>query len=319
VTITVILCTYNRCQSLAKTLESLAGSLLPASIDWEVLVVDNNSSDETRRVAEDFCRRHPGRFRYVYESHPGKSFALNTGVREAHSDILAFTDDDVSVEPTWLQNLTACLGENQWAGAGGRTMLPQPISLPRWLSPKDLGMLGALFDRGPHSAELREAFYGANMAVRKEMFAKYGFFRTDLGPQPGSQIGNEDTEFGRRLLAAGERLYYEPSAVVYHPVHDDRLQKRYFLTRFFDTGRAIIRESRPGPEILGISRRCFTVIRLISTQLPIAVLQWLLTPSPERRFHQKCETWMTFGQIAESFRQCQGRHREASDAPGNTN
>ena len=79
--ITVILCTYNRCQSLPGALDSLAASRLPADIVWEVLVVDNNSSDQTQAIVQDFSRRYPGRFRYIFEPNPGKSFALNTGIQ----------------------------------------------------------------------------------------------------------------------------------------------------------------------------------------------------------------------------------------------
>ena len=77
--ITVILCTYNRCQRLSKALASVAASVVPGSLDWEVLVIDNNSADQTRDVIEDFCHRYPGRFRYLLETKQGKSFALNTG------------------------------------------------------------------------------------------------------------------------------------------------------------------------------------------------------------------------------------------------
>jgi glycosyltransferase involved in cell wall biosynthesis len=318
VKITVILCTYNRCQSLAKTLESLAASTVPDLVEWEALVLDNNSNDQTCRVVEDFCRQYPGRFRYIFEPHPGKSFALNTGVREAHGDVVAFTDDDVTVEPTWLQNLTANLNDGEWAGAGGRTLLAHPFSPPRWLTlagPDNLGyVLAPLFDRGPQPCELREAPYGANMAFRKEMFEKHGLFRTDLGPRPGSEIREEDTEFGRRVMAAGERLRYEPSAIVYHPIPEDRVQKPFFLARFFDLGRAIVRESKPGPDILGISRRCFTIFKLISTQLPIEILHWLLTADRRHRFRQKCETWKTVGQIVESYREWRRGRRPASDS-----
>ena len=85
--ITVILCTYNRCRTLEKALTSVAASALPLSIEWEVLVVDNNSRDQTRDVVEDFCTRYPGRFRYLFEPHQGKSYALNTGIREARGDV----------------------------------------------------------------------------------------------------------------------------------------------------------------------------------------------------------------------------------------
>src|SRR5271166_3382652 len=104
--ITVILCTYNRCVSLSSALESVAATTFSDPVEWEVLVVDNNSKDQTREVIQDYCRRSPGRFRYLFEGRQGKSYALNTGIRAAEGDVLAFMDDDVTVDPRWLQNLT---------------------------------------------------------------------------------------------------------------------------------------------------------------------------------------------------------------------
>jgi len=118
--ITVILCTFNRCQLLVNALESVARSTLPDSVDWEVLVVDNNSSDRTSQVVKSFSQRYPGRFRYLFELRAGKSRALNAGIQEARGNVLAFIDDDVVVEPTWLHNLTVNLNNGEWAGAGGR-------------------------------------------------------------------------------------------------------------------------------------------------------------------------------------------------------
>jgi glucosyl-dolichyl phosphate glucuronosyltransferase len=77
---TIILCTYNRCKSLAKTLESIAILRDPGSVEWEVLVVDNNSTDQTGAVVEGYCCRYPGRFRYLFEAQQGKSYALNAGI-----------------------------------------------------------------------------------------------------------------------------------------------------------------------------------------------------------------------------------------------
>ena len=201
--ISIILCTYNRCRSLAKALDSIAASTFPTAVEWEVLVVDNNSRDQTSDVLEEFCRRYPGRFRYLFESQQGKSHALNAGIREARGDVLAFMDDDVTVEPTWLHNLTAALDSSEWAGSAGRILPEQTFSPPRWLSLEGRYALAhlAVFDLGPAAGELTEPPFGNNMAFRKEMFEKYGGFRTDLGPRPGSEIRNEDTEFGRRLLS----------------------------------------------------------------------------------------------------------------------
>ncbi|MGA9789105.1 MAG: glycosyltransferase family A protein [Terriglobales bacterium] len=315
--ITVILCSYNRCQLLAEALESVAASTLPESVEWEVLVVDNNSTDRTREVVEDFRHRYPGRFRYVFEPRPGKSFALNTGVREAHGDVLAFTDDDVTVEATWMQNLTACLSDGEWAGAGGRTLLAHPFSPPRWLTltgPDNLGyVLAPLFDHGLQPFELREAPYGANMAFRKAMLEKYGGFRADLGPKPGSEIRNEDTEFGRRLIAAGERLRYEPAAIVYHPVVENRVRKDYFLSWCFDHGRAVVREWPSGTYVFGIPRRALTFFKFVGTFLPVRIIQWAVTLNPRRRFRRKCWVWATVGQIVEIRRQWYSTRLETID------
>ena len=160
--ITVILCPYNRSQSLANTLESLGASLLPESIGWEVLVVDNNSTDQTRQVVEDFCSRHPKHFRYLFELKAGKSHALNAGVSNAHSEILAFTDDDVTVEPSWLRNLTAPLGVPGWAGIGGRTLPASSFSPPLWL-PLGGPMIWAGYSRSLTRAKVQVNWTGLRL------------------------------------------------------------------------------------------------------------------------------------------------------------
>jgi glycosyltransferase involved in cell wall biosynthesis len=288
-TITVILCTYNRCQSLARALESVAASKVPDSVEWEVLVVDNNSRDQTHEVIEDFCHRYRGRFRHLFEPRPGKSHALNAGIREARGGILAFMDDDVTVEPSWLQNLTASLYDNQWAGTGGRIVLQWPFPLPNWLSTEGAyarhGFPG--FDQGPEAHTLTGPPFGTNMAFRREMFEKHGGFRTDLGPIPGSEIRGEDTEFGRRLIAAGERLRYEPSAVVYHPVPKNKIKREHFLVWGFDRGRADAREFGNRPYLFCL--------------LASWTLRWMVRVEPARRFQAKVIVWEKLGQIVEWY------------------
>jgi glycosyltransferase involved in cell wall biosynthesis len=318
--VTVILCTYNRCQGLAKTLESVAASALPDSVDWEVLVVDNNSTDGTRAVVDDFSRRYPGLFRYVFEPQPGKSFALNTGVREARGDVLAFMDDDVTVERTWLQNLSTPLKGGEWAGTGGRTLLAEAFSPPGWLAFAErynfVAILAAVFDLGDSPCELDRAPYGANMAFRKEMFEKYGLFRTDLGPSPNRQIPrpNEDAEFGRRLMAAGERLRYEPSAIVYHPVIQDRVRKEYFVGWWFDYGRAQIREKGRRPPVWRIPRHYLSIPIMAGVCLPERVLRWMCTLNPHQRFCNKCWAWVMAGQIVETYRLARDAKRQKGDS-----
>jgi len=306
VNVTVIVCTYNRSAALRTALESIAAGVLPGSTEWEVLVVDNNSRDQTRTVVEDLCQRYPDRFRYLFEPQPGKSYALNAGLREARGKILAFTDDDVIVEPTWLTNLTSALYCGEWAGAGGRILPEKHFSLPPWLpaeQPRLLRVL-ALFDLGAEEGPLSDPPLGANMAFRKESFERYGGFRTDLGPCPGTEIRGEDTEFGARMLAAGGRLRYEPSAVVYHAIPEERLRKDYFLAWWFDKGRSDFRQSGIPAEVSwivgGIPLRTFR-------RLAVWTVRWMVALDPSRRFDCKLKVWWLAGQILESRRRRQSR------------
>ena len=171
--------------------------------------------------------------------------------------------------------------------------------------------------RGMEAKQLAEPPIGTNMAFRKEIFEKYGGFRTDLGPSPGTQIHsmwglvptvkaivldfvfkrgrasllppprpNEDTEFGRRLIAAGERLRYEPSAVVYHSVPQNRILKKYFLAWWFDKGRADSREFKTRPMRLFLGLTTWT-------------LRWLIAVRPRVRFFRKMIVWEKAGAAVE--------------------
>jgi len=303
----VILCTYNRSQSLATALESLKALVLPATTEWEILIVDNNSKDATRQVAERFCERDPQHFRYLFETNQGLSNARNAGIREALGEILVFVDDDVIVEPSWLFNLTSDLKSGEWAGSGGRILIPPGFSPPQWLALEGPWRQGAVlcahFDFGDIPGELQEAPYGTNMAFRKEMFDRYGDFRTDLGLQPGSELRNEDTEFGNRLLAGGERLRYVPSAVVYHPVPEERVRKGFIRARWFAVGRSEIRARGPGPKAWGIPRDYFSLPNIaLRTFLP-QVLKSLRARDPKEKFGRQCAAWYTAGRMAEIWNQ----------------
>jgi GT2 family glycosyltransferase len=275
---------------------------MPATISWEVLVVDNNSSDQTREVVEEFRLNYPNRFRYLFEAQPGKSHALNAGIRESQGDILAFVDDDIVVDKNWLRNLTIDLEDGNCAGTGGRILPAKTFSPPDWLpleGPNNMGGILALFDLGETPAALDQPPFGTNMAFQKRMFEKHGGFRIDLGPRPGSELRNEDTEFGRRLLKAGERLRYVPSAVVYHRVPEERLEKEYFLKFCFDHGRASIREIGTRPDIWGIPRN-YLMLAKISTLMASRTFRWLRTSlNPQLGFYNKSMVWMTAGEVFE--------------------
>lgn len=300
--ITVVVCTFNRCQSLATTLNSLAAQVFPESTEWEILVVDNNSSDRTRQVVDDVCRQNPGRFRYLLEPRQGKSLALNSGIREAKGDLVAFTDDDVTADPMWLHNLTANLRKRECAGTGGRTLPERGFVPPHWLGLDRqfaLAPLG-LFDMGDEAQELTTSPFGNNMAFRKKVIEKYGGFRSDLGPRAGSSCPqkSEDSEFGVRLLEAGERLLYEPSAIIYHCIPQGRVQKNYFLDWWFDKARSDIQAfGVPDPRwcVAGIPARLFR-------RLAAWTVRWMFAVKPSRKFDCQLKVWAEIAEIRECFR-----------------
>ena len=300
--VSVILCTYNRDVELSRALDSIAALHCPSTLEWEVVVVDNNSRDRTRAVVEKFADRYGDRFRYVFEGQQGKSYALNTGIREARGEVVAFMDDDVTVDPDWLCNVTLPLMSGNWAGVGGRVFPERDVMFPNWLkrdSPFVVGPL-VMFDLGPEAGSLKEAPFGANMAFRKTVFQKHGGFRTDLGPCPGSELRGEDSEFVRRLMTAREPLFYEPSAIVYHSVSEQRLTREYFLAWWLDKGRSDVRTMgaslKSGLSVAGVPLVFFR-------RLLVWLLKWSTSIGASARFHAKLTAWYLAGQIVEFYRQ----------------
>jgi len=309
--ITVILCTHNRARTLATALESIASQTIPQSIGWEVVVVDNNSSDETLQVVQDHQKRHPERFRYFFESQPGISHARNSGIREARGEILAFIDDDETAAPDWLQNLTANLHNGEWSGAGGRILSQWHSARPRWFSDQSALTLAplAMFDRGSLDGQLTESPFGANMAFRKEVFNQYGGFRIDLGRIGKGMLSGEDSEFGQRVLAAGKRLRYEPSAVTYHPVEEYRVNRKYFLKWWFNKGMSDVRICGNQPAdmcVFGIPLRLLLALAGES-------LRWMVALEPSERFIGKLKVWSCAGQIYERYHQSIGREKTETE------
>jgi glucosyl-dolichyl phosphate glucuronosyltransferase len=303
--ISVIVCTYNRDSSLRSTLDSFAQMSVPESLQWELIVVDNNSQDETRKVVTEFAAASSLRVRYVFEPSQGKSRALNAGIRAAQGDLIAMTDDDVIVGQDWLSELNKAFGEFDCIGVGGKINALWPCPKPSWFSeegPYRLPNAIVSFDQGEKPCVLRFAPLGANLAVRKIAFEKYGAFRTDLGPQEGSLIRGEDTEFFHRLRNRGERFVYMPTAVVNHPVEKSRVRKGYYRSWSFHDGRFRARfEKVPDGAIY-----YFGAPRYLYRGLVEKALRWICSFQPKKRFYYELRMWWLAGQIFEIRRQAKG-------------
>jgi glycosyltransferase involved in cell wall biosynthesis len=292
--ITVIVCTYNRCDLLAKTLDRIAAQTVPEPFKWEVLVVNNNSSDQTRELVESICVKDPARFRLVSEPQQGLSYARNTGIRNARGKILVFTDDDICVESDWLWNLTSSLHSGEWAGAGGQIMPVCLGVLPNWLTIDDFKTLGpfAGFDLGAVPGPLMRPPYGGNMAYRRETFEKYGGFRVDLGRTGTSLQGREEVEFANRLLAKGEKLRYEPAAVVRHTVPKSRMSKSYVLRWYYWNGRSEVVDLGPPTDARW---KLGGVPLYLFRRLARWTLQWMVSIGAPRRFACQRTVWYLAG------------------------
>jgi len=230
--VSVILCTYNRVTLLGRVMEQLAAQKTSPELTWEVLIVDNHSSDATAALAKEYVQRFPGRFRYAYVAQQGKAHALNAALDMVGSEILAFTDDDVDIDPMWLQELIRPFADPMCMGTGGRIVPVFNQGQPPWLrGPLTRELRGPLveFDLGDQPQALRQAPYGANMAFRREIFQRHPRFRTDLGPKGRNAVKGEDIEIAHRLIEAGEPLVYVPTALVRHPVEPDRQRRSYFF------------------------------------------------------------------------------------------
>jgi glycosyltransferase involved in cell wall biosynthesis len=237
---TVLICTYNRAGYLGETLDSLAGCAA-SGFSWDVLVVDNNSSDDTRAVVESRVARFPVRLRYLFEARQGKSNALNTGMAAASSTVIVFTDDDVKVAEGWLDAAVRPLLERSdldYTGGPVRPIWTAPR--PQWLDERgNLGGPIAIKDHGPDPfffEDQRHTPLGVNMAVRRRLIERVGGFRPDLGRNGKSLLGQEQAEFFYRTRAAGARGLYVPDMVLDHVVAASRLTRNYYRRWFYWKG-----------------------------------------------------------------------------------
>jgi glycosyltransferase involved in cell wall biosynthesis len=228
--LSVVLCTYNRGELLEAALRALLEQSESATPSFEILVVDNNSSDETRqivqRVATADCR-----VRYIFEPHQGLSYARNAGIRGARAPLIAFTDDDVRVTPDWVAAVVRAFQEHPDADlVGGRVLPVWPSCPPAWLTREHWAPLAlADFGEAPLAVTLERpiCLLGANLALRRSVFDAVGLFASDVQRVEDGIGSVEDHEFQLRLLRFGCKGVYDPRIVVHAAVQADRLKREY--------------------------------------------------------------------------------------------
>ena len=297
----IILCTFNRAESLAKALSDIDKLTVPSNSRCEVIVVDNNSSDETSRVIANFSENAAIEVVSLFEKKQGKSHALNLALSKARGRLLLFTDDDVRIDTEWLNSMTTEMIRRDWKVAGGKIIPVWQREKPKWhIETGEFSLMAAIvaFDRGEIFREINEPLFGANMCIHRDVIERHARFRTDLGPRGTSVAKGEDSELIGRYLAAGERVCYVPTAIVWHPVEEERTTRSYFRKFYFDDGRVSIKVQDLGSDV----KHWAGMPRFLIRSLVTNGCRWLMSLDRTKRFYYQLQCCRDLGSIAESIR-----------------
>lgn len=222
-TVTVVVCTRNRAERLGVALDSLARLETHGRFSYEVLVVDNGSTDGTPAVVDQIASGFPVTLRRVFEERPAVGRARNRGVAEAFGEWIAFFDDDQAADPRWLAELLALAGRKAVRCVGGQVRLKLPPGVQRDLSPVCRMLLGCSVDMPDERRYTPSCTPGAgNLMVHRTVFAEVGGF--DEACSRG-----EDTDLFVRMYKAGVEAWYSPDAVIDHLIPPERLTDDFLL------------------------------------------------------------------------------------------
>jgi len=238
--ITVAICTWNRCALLRQALEQMTKLSIPPDVQWELLVVDNNSTDATPDVANSFESRLP--IRRIFEPKAGKSYALNRAISEASGDYILWTDDDALVDKLWLSAYYTAFKRWPDAAIFGGPVEPAfdgvpPPWLLQALSKVTHAYAGLDLGIEPFSLTQDAALFGVNMAVRKAEQERH-LYDTKLGPRPNSSLRGEDIALVRALLEDGVEGRWVPAARVRHVISKERQTVRYLRAFYYGVGQS---------------------------------------------------------------------------------
>ncbi|NIA16203.1 MAG: glycosyltransferase [Nitrospiraceae bacterium] len=289
-TITVVVCTYNRCGMLRDALESVVHQEPSNGFTYDVLVVDDGSTDDTAAVvkaAAQVASEVP--VHYVHQAQSGVSAARNRGVAESTADWIAFFDDDQLASPTWLSNLLAVATEHQAKCVGGAILLDMPEECTPPLGPVCRSMLGEHPYRGaPAPARRRHLPSTGNLLVARKVFGEIGAFDPSLH-------SSEDTDFISRVIRSGIKTWSAPDAAVHHRIMPHRLRDGYFRWASSRWGMHLAMFDARNSGRAGLLLRCLgRVARSVTWHLPSMVFAWLRGDRC-RTLDRRCQVWRTEG------------------------
>ncbi|HEX8649705.1 MAG TPA: glycosyltransferase [Pyrinomonadaceae bacterium] len=274
--ITVIIATYNRAEMLADALESVLAQDA-GGLSFELIVVDNNSPDNTRQVVESYIARGHKNLRYLFEGQQGVAHARNKALAHARAPIIAFTDDDVRVAPDWVRTIKRALDEHPEVDCVGGKVLPlwrkEP---PTWLTNKHWSPL-ALVDYGEKiiytNTDWPLCLVTANLAFRREVFDRIGLFEHTCQRVKDGIGSTEDHELQIRFWNTGSQGLYDPRLVVHADVQPERMTKAYH--RRWHTGHGRFSSLMRLKDYEAARARLFGVSSNLYKQAFLDSLSWL--------------------------------------------
>jgi GT2 family glycosyltransferase len=316
----IVVPTYTRPLLLRRTLGSLFAATRPETLSVHVTVVDNDPALSGLNAIGDLVARAPVPVTLLGEHRPGKSHALNTGIRNSSGAYVGFIDDDEEVHPRWFEVVATAIAERQPDFLGGPTSPRWPARVPRWL-PRDYPAVLGIVDNGiavqRFGDDCEGMLTGGNAVIARAMFDRVGLFSPLLGPRRDRRLfSSEDEDMFWRLIDAGGRGWYLPQMVVYHHIHRERLSKRYYRTWCFWNGvsKAVLARSRTPdvPTVAGVPRYVYgrAVRGACAT-----VWRWIGRRPPSRRFSAELAVWELAGQLYGRHGYRDGWAGRQSDAP----
>ena len=308
--LTILLCTYNRAKLLNPLIKELIKQIYELNRnDIEILLVDNNSNDETKHLATQH-RENCHFLNYYFEPRQGLAIARNKGLEISNGKVIVFIDDDIILDTNWLREILNALNTYDYKAFGGKV-------IPKWEKEKSnyINLTGffALSQKifPAHDNGDIEKYYpiskeetnpiGANMWIYKDLFKEYGGFREDLGRVGYGGIPCEDTEFCSRLLRNKEIIFYYPKAIVYHPVSSYRMSKEFIKSWHYRNGISTVRKGGRNFPLFDFLR---FLIRLF-IYIPLFIVMFTIGTTA---FNNKMKSWSEFklirvlGQLREFMR-----------------
>ena len=236
--ISIIVCTFNRAQKLGDFLNRLESHVLKSNLDVEIILIDNNSSDETPKILAEYKASSKLTVITVYEIRQGANYARNAGIKNARSQILVFTDDDVDFTDTWLVDFSNYLEKHPECQVITGKIIPKfTLPKPEWLIDRMLNVYGQQ-NYGESSIDIQFPDFPVEMnkAIRMHIFDLYGGFSTEYSRDDKSLMSNDGKFFFYRLSQNKEIVRYIPGACLFHIIPEIRITPTWVIRRYFWQG-----------------------------------------------------------------------------------